>query len=78
MSPVNVIVESLTALNRGMFERVNPASNGLVSVAPKNNTPTIVVNQSRVPMRMIDVQNKTVFLTMLVHCPCRFFPKKKW
>jgi len=58
--------ESLTALKISMFDCVNPASRGLVSVAPKKTTPMVVVSQSIVPIRMSVVQNKTSFLTTLL------------
>ena len=61
--------ESFTTLKISMFDCVNPASRGLVSVAPKKTMPMIVVSQSIVPIRMSVVQNKTSFLTMLLLLP---------
>jgi len=58
--------ESFTKLKMNMFDCVNPASRGLVSVAPKKTMPMIVVIQSMVPIRMSVVQNKTSRLTMLL------------
>ena len=55
------------------FDCVNPASRGLVSVAPKKTTPTMVVSQSIVPMRTSVVQNKTSRLTMLHLTPLSCF-----
>ena len=66
--------ESFTALKISMFDCVNPASRGLVSVAPKKTTPMVVVSQSIVPIRMSVVQNKTSFLTTLLPLPFSSFP----
>ena len=57
-----------------MFDCVNPASRGLVSVAPKKTIPMMVVSQSIVPIRMSVVQNKTSFLTTIHPLPFSNFP----
>ena len=57
--------KSFTVLKINIFDWVNPASSGLVSVAPYKHTPTIVVSQSIVPIRTSVVQNKISRLTIL-------------
>lgn len=65
---------SFTALKMSMFVWVNPASSGLLSVAPKKMTPMMVVSQSMVPIRMSVVQNKIALFTMLLALPFSIFP----
>ena len=55
-----------------MFDWVKLASKGLVSVAPKNITPMMVVNQSRVPIKMMVAANKTSFLTIPLPLSTKF------
>ncbi len=64
-----MIAESFIALKMGMFAWVNPAIRRLVSVAPKNTIPTMVVSQSNVPMIMRVAQNKTSFFAIILPCP---------
>jgi hypothetical protein len=44
-----------------MFELTRPTSKGLVSVAPKKATPTIVVNQSKKPTNTSAEKNNQLF-----------------
>ena len=69
---MSVIAESFTALKSSMFDWVKLASKGLVSVAPKNITPMMVVNQSRVPIKMMVAANKTSFLTIPLPLSTKF------
>ena len=61
---MSVIAESFIVLKRSMLVWDRLASRGLVSVAPKNVTPTMVVSQSKVPIKMMLVANNTSFLTI--------------
>ena len=66
------VIASFTALKISMFVWVNPAIRRLVSVAPKNITPMMVVNQSRVPIKMMVAANKTSFLTIPLPLSTKF------
>ena len=63
---MSVIAESFMALKSTMFVLVKQAKRELVSVAPKNNTPTMVVAQSMFPIKIMVAANKTSFLTMIM------------
>ena len=62
-----ITANSFTVLKSARLELTRPMSIGLVSCAPKKVTPTIVVNQSEIPISSRAEKNRRSFFIMDGH-----------